>query len=142
MAQSDRLMGAAENIGLDLNATIVAAVNARIEAEMVAALSGDATIGAFVTAALRQTVDVKTGSYTTEKVPFLTVVLRKAIQDATEAAVRKLIAEELPTIEDEVRKALRRDVRGIAEGLTKTLADAATSAYGVKVNIALRMPSD
>lgn len=131
----------ADEITLDLNQTIAAAVNARIEAEVMKALSGDETIGRFVTSALRQTVEVKNSrSYQTEQVPFLTVVLRDAIQKATKAAVQTVIAEDIGLIEDEVRKALRRDIRRISETLASSLADAAAKTYGVDVHLDLKMP--
>ena len=129
------------DVETDLNATITNAVNARIEAEVFKALSGDETIGRYVSAALRQTIEVKNNRYGTDRVPFLTLTLRSAIQEATKAAVTRIIAEELPTIEDEVRKALRRDIRGIAETLANSLKDAADKAYGVDVKLDLRMPS-
>jgi F0F1-type ATP synthase delta subunit len=128
-------------IDTDLNKVIVSAVNARVEAEMMKALSGDETMGKFVVSALRQNVEIKDPhTYRTTVEPFLTNVLRKAIQEATVAAVQRLIAEELPSIEDEVRKALRRDVKRIAETLTQSLADAAAKSYGVKVDLSLLMP--
>lgn len=128
-------------IELDLNQTIVSAVNARVEAEMMKALSGDETIAAFVTAALRQAVEVKNPrTYSTTKEPFLTNVLRGAIQEAAKAACKRLIAEELPNIEDEIRKALRRDVKRIASTLTESLASAADKAYGFDVKLELKMP--
>jgi len=123
----------------DLNATIVAAVNARVEAEMMKALSGDEAIGRFVTASLQQSVEVKDG-YRTKHVPFLTHVLEGAIRSSVKLACERLIAEELPTIEAEVRKALRRDVARIAKTLTNSLAEAAANTYGVKVNFDLLMP--
>lgn len=125
----------------DLNHVIVSAVNARVEAEMMKALSGDETMGKYVVAALRQNVEVKDPhTYRTTAEPFLTNVLRKAIQQATVSAVQRLIAEEMPTIEEEVRKALRRDVKRIAETLTNSLAEAAAKTYGVKVDLSLLMP--
>lgn len=125
----------------DLNTVIVSAVNARVEAEMMKALSGDETIGRFVVAALRQNIEVQEpGTYHKHTEPFLRNVLRKAIQEATVAAVQRLVAEELPTIEEEVRKALRRDVKQIAETLTNSLARSAASPYGVKVDLSLLMP--
>lgn len=126
----------------DINATIQAAVNARIEAEVFAALAGDETIGTYVAAALRQNIAVKDPDrYTTRNVPFLNHVLREAIQEATKEATRKLIAEELPTIETEVRKALRRAVPEIASTLATQLATAATKPYGVSVDLTLKMPN-
>ena len=126
---------------LDLNQTITSAVQARIEAEVMKALSGDEAIGAFVAAALNQNVEFKDSrSYNTVREPFLRNVLRKAIQAATVEATQRLIAEELPTIEDDIREALRRDVKRIAETLTNSLAEAAAKTYGVKVDLSLLVP--
>ena len=119
-----------------------AAVTARIEAEVAKALSGDAFLAQYVAAALSQQVEVKDQrSYNTKRVPYLTHVLEEAIKEATKDAVVRLIAEELPTIEAEVRKALRRQVTGIAESLARSLNTAAKTAYGVNVDLTLRMPN-
>lgn len=128
----------------DINAVIAGAVNARIEAEVVAALAGDAVIGQFVAAALNQQIELedRSRSYQKIKTTFIANVLRKAIQEATQAAVANVILEELPTIEAEVRKALKRDIAGIAAGLAKTLEDVAKKAYGINVAMTLRMPND
>lgn len=130
------------DMALDLNQTITSAVNARIEAALASALAGDEVMGSFVTAALQQTVEISTSDpYRKAKVPFLTSVLHKAIQDATKAAVTKMIAEEIDSIEAEVRKALRRDLGRIAGTLSKSLVDAADKTYGVSVALDLKMPS-
>lgn len=128
-------------ISTEIDKAITHAVNARIEAEVAKALSGDEVIGQYVAAALQQQVEVRrNGGYRTEKVPFLHEVLRQAIQEATKEAVRNMIAEELPTLENEVRKALRRQVTGIAESLANSLTKAASTAYGVNVEMSLKIP--
>lgn len=124
----------------DLNKVIVSAVNARVEAEMMKALSGDETVGRFVTAALREQVSVTGDRYDRQTEPYITHILRAAIKEAAKTACVRLIAEELPTIEEEVRKALRRDVKRIAETLTNQLADVAAKTYGVSVDLTLKMP--
>lgn len=130
------------DIEADLNQTITAAVNARVEAEMMRALSGDETIGKFVLAALRQPVkknpNAQYGNESRETETYLTQVLRKAIQASAKSAVEKFVNDEIGTIEDEVRKALRRDVRSIAETLTKSLVDSAATSYGVNVKVDLK----
>lgn len=132
------------DIEADLNQTITAAVNARVEAEMMKALSGDETIGKFVLAALRQPVqknpNARYGSEAKETETYLTNVLRKAIQTSAKAACEKFVADEIGLIEDEVRKALRRDVKRIAETLTQSLTDAAAKTYGIDVKVDLKMP--
>lgn len=127
------------DIVLDLDKTITAAVNARVEAEMMKALSGDETIGAFVTAALRQTIEVTASNgYGKERVPFLTATLRNAIRAATKDAVQRFIAEEMESIESEVRKALRRNLASIADALTTNIVEGAKNGYGISVNLAIK----
>ena len=128
-------------LGLNLNETITAAVKAKVEGELIAALSGDAVIGAFVAAALNQKVTVKNAAgYGTIDVPFITKVLQDAIREQAKAALARLIAEEGVNIEAEVAKALRRDLKHIASSLTKSLVDAADKTYGIDVKIDLKMP--
>ena len=102
----------------DINATIATAVNARIEAEVFQALAGDEVIGKYVTAALQAPVEVNDRSgYGKDKKPYMTVVLSKAIQNATKDACTRLILEEMPAIEAEIRKSLQRNINLIAEGM-------------------------
>lgn len=122
---------------LDLNETIAAAVKARVEAEMMKALTGDETIATFVVAALQQNVQHEV-NYRKVNEPYLTSVLRKTIQEMTKAAVVRLIAEEAPQIEAEIRKALKRETSSIAQALTRSLVDTAGKGYGFNVNLELR----
>lgn len=124
------------DIATDLNATIASAVNARIEAAVLEALSGDEVIGRYVTAALYQPIEVGSG-YSKRKTTFLKETLDGAIRDATKAAVASILATERPLIEDEVRKALRRGVAKMAEGIASSLADNAANGYGVTVELKL-----
>ena len=123
------------NIETDLNATIASAVNARIEAEVMAALSGDEIIGRFVTAALQQKVGEE--RYGRKQRTFLAAAHHNAIQAATKAAVARLVEEERPLIEDEIRKALRRNVKTMADSIVGNLAAQASNAYGVRVELQL-----
>lgn len=123
----------------DLNQIIVSAVNARIEAEVTKALSGDDVIGKLVTAALQQPVN--TDSFRRDKTKtFLAVVLEKAIQEATKKAVTAVLAEEVESIEAAVRVALMTNVQGLAHQLVEGLSERAKQAYGVDVKIDLKMP--
>lgn len=123
----------------DLNKTIRSAVNARVEAAVMAALSGDEVIGAMVAAALQQQVEVPSErGYGKEKVPFMVHAVRSAIRSATKDAVAKVITEETPLIEDEVRKAFKRSAATLADSLVSSLAESCRSAYGVSVE--LRLP--
>ncbi len=129
------------NIEQDLNTTIAAAVNARVEAQVFAALSGDEVIGRFISAALNE-IQPQRDRYSTREKPqtFMARTLEVAIQKATKAAVERFIEEEVASIEDEVRKALRRDLKRIAETLTGSLVEAAHKAYGVKVDMSVVIP--
>ena len=127
----------------DLNQTITAAVNARVEASILEAMSGDETIGRYVLAALQQPVPQRDryGNTSRETQPYITTVLKAAIQKAAKEACERFVAEELGLIEDEVRKALRRDVKRIASSLTESLTKAAGKPYGFDVKLDLKMPS-
>lgn len=121
----------------DINKIIASAVNARVEAAVLAALSGDEVIGKLVIAALSEQVPATNDRYDSKKTTYINRVLRDSIKEATADALRRVIAEELPTIEEEIRKELRRKVKQIAEGLATQLGEKAASAYGVKVELML-----
>lgn len=127
------------NITTDLNATIASAVNARIEAEVAKALSGDEVIGQYVAAALNQEIEVER-SYRKTKTTWLKHTLRKAMQDSTKAVIQRVLEEELPLIEEEVRKAVKREAGAIAEGIAKSLAERGGRGYGIDVKF--RMPGE
>lgn len=129
------------NLPMDINATIANAINARLEAELLAALSGDETIAAFITAALQEPVHKENDGYSREKEPYIHHVLRLALQEAAKSVVARFIEEEVASIEDQVRKTLRRHVNQIAETLTKNLVEVAGKPYGVSVELNLKMPS-
>lgn len=124
------------DLDLDLNATIAAAVNARIEATVLSALAGDEVIGALVSAALNQEVEIKR-DYKTSKTTWLKHTVAASIREATKLAIAKIIAEEQPLIEDEIRKAFRRQASEFANGIAKSLVDKAGNAYGVSVELKL-----
>jgi hypothetical protein len=118
-------------LDVDLNATIGAAVNAKIEAAVMQALAGDEVMGAFVAAALNQKVE--TDRYDRKKdSTFLAHVVKEAIQKATKAAVESFVAAEREAIELEVRKALRSSLPKIASDLVGGLR---SSAYAVTVHV-------
>lgn len=115
----------------DLNDTIAAAVNAKVEAAVMVALAGDEVLGRFVSAALTQ--PVATDRYSREKAPtFLAHTVQKAVQEATRVAIERLVEEAKPEIEQHVRKALRAKLPEVAA----TLVDGLRSArYGVSVTV-------
>lgn len=124
----------------DLNTVIATAVQARIETEVATALAGSELMTQYVATALGQTMVVRDpGQYRDRTTTFLREVIDKAIKAATEAAVRKVIADEAPQIEAEVTRVLRRDVKVIAAQLVGEVAKAAESPYGVTVE--LKYPS-
>ena len=133
-------MSTKDNLQLDLNQTIAGAVKARVEAEMFAALSGDATLTTFISAALNQPVPKDSSGYSRETEPYVHSVLRRALQEATKVAVQAFIAEEMESIEAEVRKTLRKSLNQIAATLTESLTKAAATTYGVSVAVELKMP--
>ena len=133
-----------DNLAEDLNATIASAVNARIEAQVAEAMSGDAVLGQYVQSALRQTVEVnkRDGGYGKERVTFLSATLGEAIRAATKAAVAAYFAQHADDLEAEVAKALRRNSKDIAVTLIESLTTAAAKPYGVNVAMSLKMPND
>lgn len=131
-----------DKVALGLDETIAAAVKTRVETEVVRALSGDEVIGRYVAAALAQPVESKGSSYRTVTEPFMSHILRKAIQEAAKAAAQALILEEMPAIQEEIRKALRRRAGQLAEALATSLVERSKQSYGLAIDIALKMPGD
>lgn len=129
-------------LSTDLDAAITNAVTARVEAEMLKAFSGDEVIAGFVTAALMQEVEVQDrNSYSKKRVPYLHHVLSQTIQEIVKASVQRLILEEMPMLEDEIRRAIRRNAGDISSALANTLTDAAERGYGIHVDVALKVPN-
>lgn len=121
-----------------IDATIQHAVHARIEAELLKALSGDEVIGRYVTAALNQKVEVPVGGYRKEQMPFLHHAIKSTMQKATQAAIEKVIAEEAELIEDVVRREIKRKAGDLAKAFTEALTDKANS--GVRLDVRLVLP--
>lgn len=130
------------NIAGDLNQVIAGAVQARIESEVAAALSGSDLMSQYVAAALSQTIREEPSgrnNYQRVETTFLRKTIETAICEATKGAVARVIAAELPAIEETVTAELRKNVKEISKTLVGKLADAADSPYGVTVE--LRYPS-
>lgn len=123
------------NIDTDLNATIANAVNARIEAEVIKALSGDEVLGAYVAAALAE--PVARDSYGRNKPTRLQTAITDAISNATKDAIREVIAEDMPRLKEEVRKCFRRDADKLAQSVVDGLAGSLATSYGVSVTMTL-----
>lgn len=129
-----------EQITQDLNTVIATAVSARIEAEVAAALSGDAVMSKYVAAALQQEIEVRDGGYSgyssrNRKTTFLRQTIDTAIRQATETAVRKVIAEEQEALEAAVATELRRQTKDIAKTLVGQVAEVAQKSHGVRVEL-------
>ena len=124
------------DIANDLNATITAAVQARIEASVAEALSGNQLVTQYVAAALTREVTVRDrDSYKDRKTTFLRETIEAQIKGATEVAVRKIIAEEAPAIEAAVTTELRKNVKAISSKLVGQVVEAASKSYGVSVEL-------
>ena len=122
------------NLESDLNATITSAINARIEAEVMSALSGDAVVGQFVAAALAQEVGETGYGRDRKKITFMHRTVSKAIQEITAALVLEVIESERETIEREIRKSLRSYIPNMAAGMVDALAGQAKHAsYRISV---------
>jgi hypothetical protein len=125
----------------DLNQVIASAVQARIETEVAAALSGSELMGQYVAAALTQKIQVEDrGSYRKRETTYLRETIDAAIKEATKAAVRKVVAEEAPAIEAVVATEMRKNVKAWASTLVSKIAEKAESPYGLTVE--LRYPGD
>lgn len=124
------------SLDLDLNATIASAVNARIEAQLLAAFSSDDVLASYVTAALQQPITYKEpGSYQEKRTTWLNKVLADAIREATKAAVATVLAEHKDKLEAEVRKVVRSNLTSIAEQFVEQLVTKAGDHYGLQVQI-------
>jgi hypothetical protein len=126
----------AENVTGDLNQVITSAVQARIESEVAAALSGSELMGQYVAAALTQKIVVEDrGTYRKRETTFLRETIDAAIKAATKAAVQKVIAAEAEAIEAQVAAELRKNVKAIAKTLVGKVAESAESPHGIEVNL-------
>lgn len=118
----------------DLNQVIVSAVQARIESEVAAALSGSELIGQYVAAALTEKITVRE-NYRDRTTTFLRETIDSAIKAATKAAVQKVVAEEAPLIEKTVTAEMRKNVTAISKTLVGKLVEQADSSYGISVEL-------
>jgi hypothetical protein len=114
----------------DLNVVITNAVQARIEASVLEALSSDETFARFVTAALQEPISK---DYGRTKTTYMAEVVGEAIKVAAKQSVAKVMAEMQPQIEEEVAKCLRRDLEGIAAALVGSVTRAVDNPYGVTI---------
>lgn len=116
-----------DNLGADLNATIAHAVNARIEAQVLAALADSDVMGRMVTAALQKKVN--TGAYRNNETTYLQSLIGKAIEEKTAEVVAADLETIRPLIETQVRAALRKSVGVLADSLVEGFVQAAAGSY-------------
>lgn len=131
------------DVNPNLDTIIAQAVEAKISAAVLQALSGDEVMGRYVTSALQQIVEIPEypGSYSKKKVPFLDHIIRTAMRNAVNEAVRELLAGETENIKTQVAKALRSHASTIAEQFVAQLTDRTIkNTYGLEVN--LRFPNE
>lgn len=126
----------------DLNQVIASAVQARIETEVAAAMSGSDLMTQYVSAALHQKIEVQHEGdrYKKRQTTFLREVIDKAIREATKQAVAKVVAQEAEAIEAQVTTELRKGVKGIAKQLVGSVVEKAEGPYGIRVE--LQYPKD
>lgn len=127
------------NLGPDLDATITAAVNARVEAAVLEALSGDQFIGQMVAKALNAEVEVG-GTYSRKKTTFMQATLNSTIQECVKVATAEAIAERKDEIKDAVRAALSDKIELIATSMADNMVEKASSPYGIRVE--MQWPSE
>lgn len=128
-----------EEVGTDLNEVIATAVQAKISASVLEALSGDEVYGRLVSAALNERIEVKK-DYNTIKIPYISHVIRQAIQAAVKVAVAEFIQADQEKLKAAVVKALREKRDEFAGALVDNLVSGADKVYGIKVE--LRLPSN
>ena len=127
-------------LGKDLNDTIIAAVNAKVTAEVFAALNTDEVMAGFITQAMMQPVKVE--QYGSKTEPYLTVVIRKAIQEATKSAINEWMADNEGVLKARVREALSTRVEDMAGALVQGAISATSARYSTKVDVKFQKEND
>lgn len=128
------------DLGKDLNATISAAVNAKVTAEVFAALNNDAIFGQFITQALME--PIKEDRYSSKTEPYLSIVLRKAVQTAVKEAIGEWMADNSGAVKSKVREALSGQVEEMAGALVASATEAMSSHYMTKVDVKFQKDRD
>lgn len=120
----------------DLNDIITSAVQARVEAQIVAAFAGDQTFEKFVIAALQQTVEVPGNDrYNKAKVPFMMHLLQEAVRASAKQAVQKYMTEHTDELAIAVERELSSKTAGIARQMVDQVSKKASENYGVTVEL-------
>ena len=126
----------ANSMESDLGKIVEHGVSARIEAEVLAALSGSDLMARFVTAALNEKVE---GRNYGDKETLLNKLLRKSIQEQTKEVVSEEIARLEPVIREHVREALAKSIDVITDSLVSGFVASANGRYpSIEVNFRAR----
>ena len=112
----------------DINQIIATAVNARVEAAVVEAMTSDGAIRTYVAAALNR--PVSDGYRSREK-----TFLQHLIQGSVEEQTRAVVAEEIKGVEEAIRKEVRAALKKSIGVITDSLVD------GFVANASGRYPS-
>lgn len=126
----------------DLNQTIATAVQARVEAEVLKALSGDEMFASLVAASMNALVEVPDGAYSKKRITFMEHVLQKTIQKATQAAVQAVVDEQQDRLKEMVRKGLCSKIDAIATTLVDKVVENSKSPYGWDIKVDVKFPRD
>ena len=122
------------NTGASIDASIAAAVEAKIHAQVFEALAGDEVIGRYVMAALQRPIEVEDpGTYRKRRTTWLAEALSKTIRAAAESAVAEAIEAEKEAIRKEVAKALRAQASELAGTMVDSLAETVKNGWRVNV---------
>lgn len=117
----------------DINDIISSAVQARVEASVMEAMSSNGAMQAIVSAALSEQVQV--GNSYGPKVPLLTALVQGTIKEQAKQVVAEEVKSMSAEIRGEVRKALKKSVGVIADSLVDGFVASAEGRYpSIEVN--------
>ena len=111
----------------DINQIISSAVNARVEAAVLEAMTSNNTMATFVQAAL--TRKVSSSGYSRDDKPLLTHLLHTTIEEQTKVVVAEEIKKSQEVIRAEVRKALNKSIGVITDSLVDGFVASAEGRY-------------
>lgn len=127
-------------LGKDLNDTIIAAVNAKVSAEVFAALNTDDVIAGFITQAMME--PIKEDRYSSKTEPYLSIIIRKAIQEATKTAINEWMADNEGVLKARVRETLSTQVEEMAGALVQGAIENTSARYSTKVDVKFQKERD
>lgn len=117
----------------DINNIITTAVQARVEAAVMEAMSSEGALRAIVSAALNE--QVATGNGYGPKMPLLTALVQGTVKEQAKQVVAEEIKDMEGEIREEVRKALKKSVGVVADSLVDGFVSSAEGRYpSIEVN--------